>query len=532
MLGDWPQECRRTVEMSIVGMTLAQLLEANAEKYGASVGYVDQTRSLTHGQYLDRAKRLAGGLYSKGARRQDRIAMLSMNSIEFLEVYGACEVSGLILAGVNYRLAPPEIKQVLIDAAPIALIFEAQYLSLIASLKQDLPSIQNFICVGAHTEWSQDYEDVIRNGKHEDLINRPGPQDIAHLMYTSGTTGKPKGCMQPHEAVLSKAQLHAGDMAITPEDRVLIVMPLFHVGARGITSAAQWRGAATYVLRKFDPDSYLRILASEKITVAHLAPTMVKDILDQESIANHDLSNLRVICYAAAPMPLPTLRKGLQLLGAVFHQSYGQTEGMVSSLLREQHRPDGTPAERLRLQSVGQPYPRTEVRIVDDAGADVPRGETGEIVYRGPVMFSGYWNDSVATFSTMRDGWITSGDIGKFDADGFLYIVDRKKDMIVSGGENILSREVEEALLTHAAVREAAVIGVPDDKWGESVHAFVVLEPGSALLEPELIEHCKQQIASYKKPRGITFSAELPRLVSGKINKVALRAAYKTSAST
>src|SRR5258707_3842284 len=228
------------------------------------------------------------------------------------------------------------------------------------------------------------------------------------------------------------------------------------------------------------------------MTIACLASTMVKDVWEHESVEMLDLSSLRVMCYAASPMPLPTLRRGLEVLGRVFHQSYGQTEGMISSLLRSQHCLDGNDVERARLQSAGQPYPGTQVRIVDESGTNLPQGAIGEIVYRGPCMFSGYWNDSVKTFETMREGWIYSGDIGRYDTDGFLYVVDRKKDMIISGGENIYSREVEEALLSHGAVHEAAGIGVPDGHWGGGVHGFVCWTGGLALSGMGLMKPCRQ----------------------------------------
>jgi acyl-CoA synthetase (AMP-forming)/AMP-acid ligase II len=508
-------------------MTLADLLEANAEKYGGRIGYVDGERALTHRQYLDRCCKLADGLYKRGVRHQDRVAILSMNRIEFLEVYGACEVSGFMIATVNYRLATPEVLAVLEDSAPRVVLFEAAYAEMIDSIRSDLPSIETFVCIGDPPDWAESYEAVVESGSVAGPPLRPSVDDIAHLIFTSGTTGRPKGCMLAHRELVRKAQLHAGDMDTIPDDRVLIVMPLFHVGARGIVSAGQWRGAAIHLHRSFDPETFLVQVEAQRITLAHLAPTMVKDVLDLDLSSQVDLTSLRVIAYAAAPMPLPTLRRGLELLGPVFHQAYGQTEGMVSSLLRCQHKPDGEEAERRWLLSVGQAYPGTRLRIVDEAGADVPIGHEGEIIYHGPVMFRGYWNDSVSTLATLRNGWIHSGDLGKLDEDGFLFIVDRKKDMIVSGGENVYSREVEEALLRHESVREAAVIGVPDEKWGEAVHAIVVCDAAATLTETDLIEHCREWIASYKKPRSVTFVGELPRLPNGKINKVALREAHR-----
>lgn len=511
-------------DMSADEMTLAHVLEANAFKYGDRIGYVQAERSLTHRQYLSRARRLADGLYQRNARSQDRIAVLSMNCLEYLEAYGACEVSGFIITTVNYRLAAPEMLAILTDAAPKVLIFESRYLALVDQLRTGLPDVDCYVCIGGSAPvWALDYESLIDSGSPAGPPIRPRASQVAHLIYTSGTTGRPKGCMLGHRQLVDKAQLHAGDMDPRPDDKLLIVMPLFHVGARGVVGAAQWRGAAIYLLRSFEPERYLNALAEQGITMAHLAPTMVKDVLDHELVYTLDLSRLRLICYSAAPMPLPTLRRGLELLGPVFHQSYGQTEGMVSSLLRSQHLPDGNETEKGWLLSVGQPYPRTEVRIVDDDGNPVAIGSVGEITYRGPFTFSGYWNDSVSTLATIRDGWVHSGDIGRLDDGGFLYIVDRKKDMIVSGGENIYSRDVEDALLKHEFISEAAVIGVPDERWGEAVHAYLVCAAQRALTQEDVIEHCRSLIASYKRPRSATFVEALPRTANGKVDKRALR---------
>jgi acyl-CoA synthetase (AMP-forming)/AMP-acid ligase II len=307
---------------------------------------------------------------------------------------------------------------------------------------------------------------------------------------------------------------------------MLLVMPYFHVGAKGMQLGACWRGATVIVQRSFEPERVVEAIERDKATIVHLAPSMVQSVLELPGIEGRDLSSLRVVGYSAAPMPINVLRKGLVLMGNVFHQVYGQTEGAISVLLRSQHRPDGTARERRWLESVGQPLIGTEVRLVDDHDQDVPAGEPGEIIYRGGVMFRGFWNDMPATMQALRGGWVHSGDIGRFDEDGFLYIVDRKKDMVISGGENIYTREVEQALVQHPAVLEAAVIGIADARWGEAVRAVVVLRAGSRLSEQELVDHCRTLIASYKKPRSVVFAAELPKLHNGKVDKNRIRALH------
>jgi acyl-CoA synthetase (AMP-forming)/AMP-acid ligase II len=310
----------------------------------------------------------------------------------------------------------------------------------------------------------------------------------------------------------------------------LIVMPLFHVGGK-IEQMSFWlAGAATYLQSAFDAGQALALIDRERLTAAHLAPTMIAMLLDHPDLAGTDHRSLRLVHYASAPMPVPLLRRAIDTFGPIFVQLYGMTECVLGTVLKaHQHVLDGGPEETRRLASAGQPYLGVDLRIdstgTDDAGdsARSTPGQPGEILLRGPAVMTGYWNRTGQTINALRGGWMRTGDIGYLDDDGFLFVVDRKKDMIVSGGENIYSREVEEALATHAAVREAAVVGIPDQTWGESVFAFVAPAPGAAVTSEELIAHCRRQIASYKKPRFIKFVDALPRIHNGKIDKKALR---------
>lgn len=509
------------------GVTLGDLIVRNARLLGEEIAFDDGERQLSHAHFLGRVRRLASALEERGCVHQHRVAMLSMNSIEYFEFFGACEYAGFIATTVNYRLAVAEMVVIVQNAAPTVVLFEAQYADTVARLKEVVTSVRAWICIGANVpDWAERYESVLDKASSDGTAMRSNEDDIAHLIFTSGTTGKPKGCMLAHRDSVNKGQMHAADMGISPADRVLLVMPYFHVGAKGIQIGAAWRGACVLVHRSFDPARVVDAIENKRATILHLAPTMVQSVLELPGIEKHDLSSVRVLCYSAAPMPINVLRKGLSLMGDVFHQVYGQTEGAVSVLLRSQHRPDGDERERRWLESVGQPLIGTEVRLIDENGRTVAVGEPGEIVYRGGVMFRGYWNDMSATFETLRNGWVHSGDIGQLDGDGFLYIVDRKKDMVISGGENIYSREVEQALVQHADVLEAAVIGVPDAKWGESVRGIVVLRKNAQVTEAALIEHCRQWIASYKKPRSIVFVETLPKLHNGKIDKTLIRSTH------
>ena len=509
--------------------TLGDILRNNAYKFPDEIAFTyfggERVSFRTH---HDRAQKLASAIYKRGIRKQDRISILSQNTPEFMEVYSAGELAGFIVATVNFRLAAPEMTYILNDSTPRILFFEAIYIETVYRLRATLPHIETYVCFGgAAPEWAESYADFVADGDVAGAPCRPNPDDIMHLIYTSGTTGRPKGVMRTHDNEIAIAQLMATELGLIVSDRLQLMMPVFHVGSRFLQVAIHLRGGTVVWHHDFKPDEIVSTIASEKITMTHMAPTMIQAVLNVPGIEDTDMSSLHTICYSAAPMPVPLLRRGLALLGPVFLQLYGMTEGGGTTLHKRQHRPDGTPEDIKRLGSIGQAAPNVDVKIVDEEGNELPSGQPGEILTRTASRMLGYWNNSAATLAAIRDGWYHTGDLGYLDHEGFLYLVDRKKDMIISGGENIYSREVEEALASHPSVADCAIIGVKDDYWGETVRAIVVLAPGAAPVTAEaLIEHCKTQIASYKKPKSIVFLDDLPRLPSGKINKVALRKEY------
>jgi acyl-CoA synthetase (AMP-forming)/AMP-acid ligase II len=514
-----------------VPQTLADMLDNNAWKYPNETAFVWGDRRMSHAAFHDRASRLANALYRLGLKRQDRVGILSQNSLEFQEVYGSCEISGFICATVNWRLAVPEMVYIVNDGAPKVLIFEAGYRDTVAAMKAQLGSVEHFICIGGGCDFALDYDEFVNSGDPGGAPFRPRPDDVAFLIYTSGTTGRPKGVMLSHSGEVAAAEILGADMRNCADDRLLIMMPLFHIGAKVIQLAQHWRAGMVVVQKGFDAKAVLDVIAAERITVTHMAPTMVQSLLASPAIEGADTSSLRMIVYAAAPMPVPVLKHGLKVLGPVFQQQFGQTEGVGTTLLAHQHRPDGTDRDREILTSVGQVSPRVGVRIVDEQGANLPTGAVGEILLTSPAVMKGYWNNTVATLETLREGWVHTGDVGRLDHEGYLYLVDRKKDMIISGGENIYSREVEEAVITHEAVSEVAVIGVADEKWGEAVMAVVVTKSGATATAAAIIEHCRALIASYKKPSHVIFVDEIAKLPSGKIDKVRLRRLYGTDAA-
>jgi acyl-CoA synthetase (AMP-forming)/AMP-acid ligase II len=506
-------------------MNLRDIVDRNALLYPDKIALIFEGRRLTHAEFAARGFRLANALLSLGLRRQERVAVLAPNCPQYLEAFCACECAGLVTVNLNHRLAPRELVQIGQDCEPAVLIFHSQFREAAEALVAALPGLRHTICIDTAIPGAGEYEELIDAAS----ASRPNvpvhDEDIAYLIYTSGTTGRPKGVMLSHRAVVESARCISHEGNARTADVMLIVMPMFHIGGRIEQLAFTIVGATIVLHAAFEPAAILKSIAEERVTAAHLAPVMVQRLLDCPELDRFDRRALRTIHYASAPMPVPTLQRAMAAFGPILSQVYGMTECIVASVLTaEQHILEGTPAQTRRLASAGQPFLGCKIRIVRDDGSDVDVGEIGEIIVHGPGVMSGYWNNSTTTVSVLRDGWFYTGDLGLFDDQHFVFVVDRKKDMIISGGENIYSWEVEEALRSHVAVSEAAVIGVPDPQWGESVKAFVVTR--TSVTSEDLIAHCRTAIASYKKPRTVEFVDALPRSFNGKIDKKVLRAKF------
>ena len=503
---------------------VADIIIANAERTPDDLAIVDQGRKYTFLQHANRVRRLAGALSQAGCRRRDRVSVLSRNCAEYLEIYGACELRGFIAAPVNYRLTAPEINYIVGNTTPSVLFYSVEFLSVVSEIRS-----AGTLCIqierGDLPEWAVSYADFIEGDGVETPNTLPAPGDPVYIVHTSGTTGNPKGAVLTQSAQYGTARVISDAAEITRDDRFLLVQPLFHVGAKFLQLAHHLQGAAIYVQREFNPRVVWNTLQTERITTLQLVPTMIEMLLADEYAEVREPARVKTIFYSTAPIRETLLRKALSVFGPVFIQQYGSTEGSsISNLTKPQHQPDGTAAQQRRLLSAGQACDGVEIKTVKSDGAVAGAGEPGEIVVRHPDIMQEYWNDPAATGEAISAGWLNMGDIGYLDEDGYLFIVDRKKDMIISGGENIYPREVEIALEQHPAVGQCAVIGIPDERWGEAVCAFVVLSADCT--ETELIEHCRTSIASYKKPKQIRFVEELPRLATGKVDKVSLRAPY------
>jgi len=506
-------------------MILGQIIERNALCYRNHPAILFEGRTITYGEFASRVRRLIHALVARGLGRQDRIAILAQNCPEYLEAQGAAALGGFIAAGLNYRLSAPEQADILRDCEPAAIVFEAPYAERVAGLRAALPGRTRMICIGEPPGWAESYEAMLAGAPDSEPPLRAREDDTVFLIYTSGTTGRPKGVMLGNEGQLEQARAQALVHGAQQDDRMLIVMPFYHIGGTTEELTFALVGATIVLHRAFEPRSILESIQSHRVTSAHLAPTMIQMMIEVQEQAPFDVSSLHTVCYASAPMSMALSRRAKAMFGPIFMQVYGMTEhGPATALLKHQHLPDGSPKEAGRLASAGQPFLGTDIRVVREDGGDCAVGEVGEVWMRSKAMMQGYWCNPGATADAIGPGWMRSGDMGYFDEDRYLFIVDRKKDMIISGGENVYSREVEESLLLHPAVFEAAVVGVPDPKWGESVKAFVSLKPAASASEAELIEHCRSMIASYKKPRSVEILPALPRIPStNKIDKKRLR---------
>ena len=509
--------------------TLREMIQRNAKYYGDRLAFKCDGDSVTHSEFYEQSLQLARALSASGAKHQDRISILSMNSLRYFIVYGACELSGLITSTVNFRLAPMEVRQILQDASPSVLFIESDFIETIETIRPELSGIKHFVITDGNVpDWAISWEDFVST-VGEEQVTEPSEDDICYLIYTSGTTGKPKGCMLEHRAETEMAQTLATCMGVGAHDKTLLMMPLFHIGAKAIALAQQWVGGSVILQRAFNPIEVLSAIDRERVTATHMAPVLIQEMLEVPDFQSYNISSLRMLIYSAAAMPTPLLKRALDNFGPIFLQMYGQTEGIATMLPISAHQINNDSGAQRRLGSVGHPFIGMDITIRDENNNALPDNEAGEICLRGKMLMRGYWNNMPATLETLSGGWLHTGDVGKIDDDGYIHLVDRKKDVIISGGENIYSREVEDAILIHPNVYQAAVIAKPDDKWGESVCAVVSLREGKAMSDEQLKVHCQQQIARYKAPKTVVFVDELPLMPNGKINKLLLRGKYGKS---
>ncbi len=473
----------------------------------------------TYAEMAGRAAALAGGLAHGGVGRGQVVALLSYNCPEFLETVFAANYLGAVAMPINWRLAAPEVRYILEHSGARALVCDESLVPLgdEATTQMESTLLRGCVTSAPAPGWTS----------LEDLRAAPGSatrvtvagDDVHRLMYTSGTTGRPKGVMITHANLAWKNLAHIIELGFTSTDLGLACGPLYHVGALDLTTTSLIAaGATTVIHRSFDAARVVDELERSRVTTVWLAPAMVNAIMALPDIERRDLSSVRVVVNGGEKMPIPLIERLRRTFpSAWFADAYGLTETVSGDTFLDR---DSIVS---KLGSVGRPCLYLELDVWGGEGTALPSGERGEIVMRGPKVFKGYWRDPEATAKAFDGGWFHTGDVGVRDDDGYLYIVDRLKDMIVSGGENIAGSEVERVLYEHSAVLEAAVVGRPDDRWGEVPVAFVVMRPGAAATADELAEHCRTQLARFKVPKEVTFLDELPRNPSGKVLKRELR---------
>ena len=509
-------------------MGLTEGLKRAARERPDDIALVFGEHRFTWAQFAGRVSRLAAVLRELGVGAGERVVILADSSHRYIEYYYAAMWAGGIFAPLNTRLALPEILAQTADAEPVVLLCDRSYLQHARSIRSATPSLAHVVHAddGPAPDGLVSYEAALAAAAPcEDALR--GGDDIACLFYTGGTTGRSKGVMLSHANLLFNAATSMALRNSTQDSIRLHAGPMFHLAAGSAILSNTVAGGRHVVISRFTPEDVLKTIEREGVTHCTFVPTMLAMMLQRPDFASFDLTSVRRITYGASPMPEALLREAMRRFpGVEFSQSYGMTElsPMATYLSVEDHRLDG---DMSRLRSAGVAPPGVEVRVVDEDDRPAAVGVVGEIVVRGPNVMKGYWRQPELTAQALRGGWMHTGDGGYLDEDGYLFVVDRVKDMIVSGGENVYSTEVENAIASHPAVAQCAVIGIPDDKWGEAVHAVVVPREDEALDADELDRHCRGLIAAYKCPRSVEIRREpLPLSSVNKINKAALRAPF------
>lgn len=511
-------------------MTIGDLLSRNAGKFPGKLAiFDDYGHALTYGELNERVNRLASFLVKSGLKKGDRIGVLVHNCAQFVELYFAAAKTGGVFCPYNNHLKAVELKDLIDYSGPRFLFLDEDFEPVIAGIRPELSSVEYYVCLQERDRYLS-YERVIADGQPDEPEVRPGEDDTISIIFTSGTTGRPKGAVRTHRHLMSNAAAGVIELKVGYDERVLISFPIYHVAGEDNIVRHTFMPNTLYIKREggFDPEDVLRYISRNRITRCQMVPTMIHSLLQVGNIDEFDLSSLSLFIYSAAPMPVELLKAALRVFPCGFVQLYGQTEGgpLTAVLKPEDHILDGSERERARLASTGKAVVNCEIRVVDEADRDVGTGETGEIILRSEAIMKEYWRMPQETEEKLKNGWLHTGDLGRLDDQGYLYIVERKNDMIISGGVNVYPREIEEVLYRHPAVSEASVVGIPDEHWGEVVKAVIVLKDDAQATESEIKEFCGRYLAGYKKPKSVDFWEELPKSSHGKILKKEIRAAY------
>lgn len=511
--------------------TYADIVYRNALLYPYKEAFKSRSITLNFAEFNAEVNRLIHGLHSMGVKKGDVLGILSWNCLEYAEVYGAAMKGGFITSPFNPRLQADELDYVINYSEVDSLFVGPELIEIATALRPRLKKVKHFISFRDSAQGMTIYRDLLDAQSEKEPDVQVEEDDPLFIFYTSGTTGIPRGALYNHSRAMDDTRRMAISLGLQCDDRYIQIMPLFHVGGAKFLWGYFFVGGSNVIMPQisFDPAATLKAIVDEKATDIHIVPTHLAAFLALPNIDDYDLSSLKRMFYAASPMPIELLRKGIARWGPIFAQSYGSSEDgpLVTALIRQQHDVlDRPPEEQNILASAGFPHIGVHVRIVDEKCHDVAPGEVGELIVHSKATMLKWWKKPEETRDTIVDGWVHTGDMGRYDENGYIYIVDRKKDMIVSGGENIFPREIEEILYQHHAVHEAAVIGIPDPYWIEKVHAVIVLKEGQSITAEEIIDFCKARLARFKSPKSVELVDDLPKNPAGKILKKELRAKY------
>ena len=490
-------------------------------------------KHMTFGELADRVNRLANAMGDLGVGAGDRVGVMQVNCNEHVETYFATAKLDAILVPINFRARSEELSFMLNDSGVKLIVLGARYQDMIRSIESELTTLEHRITLETPGEGFLFYEDLIANSSDEERFPAADDDDVTIIMFTAGTTGTPKGVMLSHDSFSSYILANVESVDMDFAEKNILTVPLHHIAGVQAVMAAIYGGRTLVLQRQFDEEGWMKLVQDEQVNRAMMVPTMLKRLMDQPTFKDYDLSSLQVITYGAAPMPLEVIKKAIaEFPGTRFINAFGQTEtaSTITMLPPDDHNisEDDPEFEKKlnRLSSIGKPLPDVEVRIVDEDGGDVPQGETGEIVAKGQRLMKGYWNREEATKETLRGGWLYTGDLGFWDEDGYIFLSGRARDFIKRGGEMIAPEEVEQIIMSHPGVDEAAIIGIPDIEWGERVRALVVKKPGAEVSMQDVVEHCRPRMAGFKRPEDVIFVDELPRNPMGKVLKRVLREEY------
>jgi fatty-acyl-CoA synthase len=498
--------------------------------FANKVGIVDGDVRLTYREFGERADRLSNALAELGVKRGERVAWLGYNSHELLEAYYGVVQMGAVLLPLNIRLTPQEIAFILNDSESVALFYNRDFAPIVEGVRNQAPTIKHFVPLESGVDLH--YEDLLAAAATDFApLSDIRDDDLAELFYTSGTTANPKGVMMTHRNLYMHAMQAMAGLGVKDSNVQLHTIPLFHVNGWGTPHTLTCSGATHVVAKKFDPTQVLELIQQEKVTHFSMVPTMAVALINHPDLGEYDLSSLEYVGLGGAASPTDLIREVEQKLGCRAYSGYGLTETtpvLTFSFIKDHLKGLGDDERWRRQAMTGYPLPGVEMRIVDSNDNFLPHdGEcAGEIVVRADNVMAGYWKQPEDTAQVMRGGWFHTGDMASVDQEGYFLIVDRKKDIIISGGENISSIEVEKAVYSHPAVLECAVIAIPDDRWGEVPKALVVLKPGQSLSDQELIDFCRTRLPGFKVPKSIEFFETLPKGGTGKILKKELREHY------